>query len=72
MTWNYRLTRRTVCGEEQYSIREVYYHSAPCYEASIGWSDPIDVTGDTAEEVRETLHRMLEACDKPVLDVDTP
>jgi hypothetical protein len=69
VNWNHRITVQTIdAGEQLYEVREVYYHD----DGSVAsWTGaPIDACGYTLDEVRATLHRMLDACDKPVLRID--
>lgn len=36
----------------------------------VAWSvEPMHPQGDNIEELKQDLHRMLEACEKPVLDM---
>jgi hypothetical protein len=67
MTWDYRVTRRDYAGEIDYAIREVYYDDN---DKIVSWTvDEIAAAGANIEEVKDALQRMLEACDKPVLDI---
>ena len=65
--WNHRVMRRVYPNDEvMYQIYEVFYNA----DGSI-WgftNDPVDPCGETVEEVRESLERMLRALDRPVLD----
>lgn len=56
MTWHYQLTRETSPqGEVFYAIREWYVFS----NGKEGWTaDPIEVVGDSVEDVLTTLDRM--------------
>jgi len=66
LSWNYHITKRDCNGEPYYEIREVYYHGD-----DISWTaNPIAATGDTPEEVWDTLVMMLHACTREVLDLD--
>jgi len=68
MIWNHRVVKRTVteCGEpvEQFGIHEVFYDiDGPGRHA---WTnEPVGVAGESIEELRETLERMLGALDEP-------
>jgi hypothetical protein len=73
MYWNHRVVRRvwhpgTDREETTYAIHEVFYGLS---KKPIPTADPIDVSGESVEELRETLQRMLRALDKPVLDYKT-
>ena len=66
--WNHRVVERTIVefGKpvKWLGIHEVFYDGD-----SVGWTDePVAVQGETVEELRETLHRMLAALDKPVIE----
>lgn len=68
--WNHRVVRRTVieCGEpvQWYGIHECFYGLSD--ESDPGWTDePIAVEGESVDELRETLERMLRALDKPII-----
>lgn len=52
--------------EELYSIREVHYDED---DNIIGWTvDAMDPFGNTLEELKADIQRMLAACDRPILD----
>lgn len=70
MTWNHRVMRRTnEHGETWYDIHEVYYETDPCGVEKLSWTeDAIAPMGETVDELREELERMLRALDKPVLE----
>ena len=60
--WHYQLMRHknVVTGEDYYAIHEYY----PDKDGD-GWTEaPVDVTGDTIEEVKEVLQGMLEDIEK--------
>jgi hypothetical protein len=68
--WNHRVVRRTVMEFDQpvewFGIHEVFYGSSD--ESDPGWTDePISVEGESIDELRETLERMLRALDRPVI-----
>lgn len=73
--WNHRVMRRVYPKsvdpkQPYYGIYEVYYDAEGRPD---GWtSEPVDVVGDTVEEVAETLRLMLKAVEQPVLDYDAP
>ena len=67
MRWNHR-AMRTVHdnGEVAYSIREVFYDDDGTIE---GWTaEAMDPHGETLDELRADLVRMLACLGKPVLD----
>lgn len=66
MSWSYRVMRqRFPSGEVVYQIHELY-------DKPNGWTtDGVAPAGDSVLGLREELHRMLAACDHPVLDYDT-
>jgi len=59
--WHYQLMRhKTEDGEDYYAIHEYY----PDQDGD-GWTEaPVDVTGDSVEEVKEVLQAMLEDIEK--------
>ena len=73
--WNNRVVKETRNGETFYSIREVYYSK----NKPIAWSEEArpafgydELTDDGkaifgVDSLRESLNRMIRACDKPVL-----
>lgn len=82
MSWNYRVVREVHkhpellrrnnpdIGESDifYTIHDVYYDDNHDI-VSIGRESPID--GEDIEELKWILQKMLEACDKPVIDYNT-
>jgi len=54
-----------VGDENSFGVHEVYYDAAG-FPTSYS-EDPQPVTGDTPEELRESLHAMMRALDKEVL-----
>lgn len=68
MTWNHRVMRHVEGDEVFFQIHEVYYGIE---EGSnqLSWTEnAIAPMGETIEDLRFELVRMLEALDKPVLD----
>ena len=60
----------TESGETYYSIHEVFYDLEE--PGNKGWTDnPVEAVGESLEELRENLKRMLEATYTPVLDYET-
>lgn len=69
MYWNHRVMIRHHEDYDltTYGIREVYYDDDD--GAITAWTvDDMDPHGETLEELRADLERMLACCDKPVLD----
>lgn len=65
-SWNYRVTRTKVDGEDVYEIREVYY----TYGQPHSWSrDPIAPHGESWHELAEDIVKMQRAVAMPVLDL---
>lgn len=66
--WNHRVLKHNAGTEDEYlAIHEAFYGVDG--EDDVVWTrDPITVTGETIEELRETLERMLRALETPVLD----
>ena len=67
MTWNHKVIRKQDGrGEYYYEIHEVYYE-----KDGLSWiSAPRTPLGDTLDDLKEILERMLKACDKPVMVED--
>ena len=73
MTWNHRVVRyetRNLFGDPDvgYAIHEVFYDNEGNIKAMT--SDAVKPWGDTKDELRLELMRMLEALNKPDLDLD--
>ena len=68
MTWTYRI----ICDEHgTHRIAEVYTDLLHV-EGGIAWTaDPIAPVGETPDELRLDLDRMILAFDKPILDEAT-
>src|SRR5258705_6329476 len=70
MHWNHRLMQRiegqgTAYEETFLYIVECYYNTED--NNIIGWTEKEEVWGESVDEVRQTLHWMLDALDKPIL-----
>ena len=64
--WNHRILQETLpTGELWFSIRETFYNDDGSIYAYT--EQPIDVSGYSVDEIRETLQWMLTCLDKPVL-----
>lgn len=71
MSWNYRIFKRIHRNkylpepETLYEIRETYYDK----DGNInGWAETPDVIGDSADELKGTLEKMLQCLDKPLVN----
>ena len=67
MTWNYRVIKHTTDDVIYYGIHEVYYDDKQ--EPSSYSEDSIAPYGQTLEEIKSDLEKMVTALSKPVLDV---
>lgn len=66
MTWRYALSRQSGEHGDVYAFREVY-----TLDGKIGWTaNPVALVEGSVEDMRVTLERMLEALDRPLLDMD--
>lgn len=69
--WNYRvvkiphLVKTQHVGRYSFGIHEVFYHNDDSIHSYT--REPVDVSAETLEELREVLEQMLSALDKPVL-----
>ena len=63
MSWNFRVVK----ADGLYSIHDVYYDDNQSI-VNIGREAPVE--GEDIEELKWALQKMLEACDKPVIDHD--
>lgn len=74
MGWNYRLTKEIIQDkylaepEILYGIREVFYDENGDIS---GFSEEPDVISDSIEGMKDILIKMLESCNKPVIDYNT-
>ena len=60
-TWNYRLFKG---DENNLSIHEVYYHQG---EPSLYTENPVAPFGESVDEIKEDLEKMLLSFNKPIL-----
>lgn len=74
MSWNYRVSKRIHKHpylhdpEILFEIREVYYDE----DGGIrGIGETSDIIGHSLQEVKDTLQKMMECCDKPLIDYNT-
>lgn len=80
MSWNFRVMRHVLVDEnsrvvsEWLAIHEVHYESLEVDDlkvtsADVGYTErPMTMTGETIEELRFMLNRMLGALEKPILE----
>ena len=70
MTWNYRVVKQTHdthAGDEiLFQIHEVYYDDDGNITAMT--KDPVPLTSEGVEGLKEVLGQVLGAFDKPILD----
>lgn len=81
-TWNHRVMRHKYASPESgetevmLAIHEVYYKDKSRDDRKVTADDvgytenPVSVTGESIEDLRETLQLMLKALDKPVLEYE--
>ena len=64
MKWQYRVSKETIAnGEEVFAIREFW-------DDGKSWSeDEIAPVGDSVDDLRWVLTKMIEALDKPVIEI---
>lgn len=73
MSWQYRVTTRIHNHkylhepETFFEIREVYYDENGDIVAI---TETPDVIAHSLEDLKWTLNKMLESCDKPIIDYD--
>jgi hypothetical protein len=66
--WNHRVVRKN----GMLAIHEVHYATPGASSGPCGTTvDPVDVHGETIEELRWTLEHMLRCLDKPIIDFAT-
>jgi hypothetical protein len=70
MSWNHRVMKRVEFDgdDDWYQIHEVYYNSKQ--EPGSWTKEGITPGGNTLEELRDELTRMLEATEKEILDYE--
>jgi len=67
--WNHRVYRHThTNGDTTYGIHEAYYDSPDEEPPGSYTAEPVEVVGDSIEDLREELQRMLRCLERPVLD----
>lgn len=69
-SWNYRIMRNTLMdNDESLSIIECYYADTDGIQPN-GYVQLDIGSFGTVDELRQTLHRMINALDKPIVDID--
>lgn len=74
MNWNYRITKRIHNHEylhepeTLYEIREVYYDESGKVQ---GWAEMPEVISESIDGLKWNLERMMESCNKPVIDYNS-
>ncbi len=69
MSWNHRVLKSKDGDDDWFQIHEMYYDQR---HKPNGWTKSgATVCGNSIDELRETLHKMLEALDKEVLTQPT-
>ncbi len=64
--WDHRVLQETLPnGESWYSIREVFYNSDQSIYAYD--TEPVNISGESVEELREYVQWILNCLEKPVL-----
>ena len=67
MSWNYRVMKQVFDGDDFLQIHEVYYDK----KNKKSWTvNGVTVAGESIEELRDVLNKMLEALDKEMLDYE--
>lgn len=65
MSWNYRVVKTAVDGEESYGIHEVYYDEAG--KPQMFSADPCPVYSETLEGLQKEIARFEAALGRPAL-----
>lgn len=68
MSWNYRVIKTIIGGEESYGIHEVYYDEQG--KPKMYSKDPVPAYGETLLELKEDMERLLKAFNTPILTED--
>jgi len=66
MSWNYRVIKTTEGSSSHYYLHEVYYDDAGQPDGST--VEPVFVSGENVEEIRQVLTQMLRDIKQPVLE----
>ena len=62
MTWNYRIIK----DKDYYTVCEVFYNDNGKPHS---WSEPIDIGGESTDEILEQLLQMIKDINQKVLEV---
>lgn len=63
--WNHRVVKQTDGDETWFGIHEVFYDE----EQGTGWTEnAVSVIGQSVDDLRWVLEKMLLALDKPVIE----
>jgi tetrahydromethanopterin S-methyltransferase subunit H len=66
MSWNHRVLKEKLNnGDDWYSVREVFYNNDGSIFAYT--EKPVDIAGDSLEDLREYVQWILDCFDKDVL-----
>ena len=66
MSWNQRIgSKKNPSGFDEYGVVEAYYEDGKV----VGFTDFTSPYGENVEGLKWSLARMLEACDKEVIDL---
>lgn len=66
--WNYRIMRHTdAFGRQFFAIHEAYYNDHG--EVGAWTEEAVGAYGETLEELRDDLEKMIRALDYPVIEV---
>ena len=67
-TWNHRVMRRVTKYGTYYGVHEVYYDSEGKVD---GYTmHPVNIAGESVEEIKEYLEMILNCLDKEILDYE--
>ena len=66
MSWNYRVIKTTEGDCAYYAIHEVYYDDDGQPDGST--VEPVFVSGESVEDIRQMLAQMLRDVDRPALE----
>jgi len=66
MTWNHRVVKFTEDSDDWYAVCEVYYNEDGTIYAHT--QDGIRVSGESVEDLKETLERMLRCLDQGIVE----
>lgn len=67
MSWNHRVFLKKIEDTRIYSIKEVYYNDET-NKISNYTTEDIAPNGETMQELKQCLERMLEALNEPILN----